>query len=167
MEKSKGASRFKVTSSRERASCERAFSKFSRRLPLISSMLSKIPSIESYCWINCAAVFKPIFLTPGTLSEVSPIKARVSTTWDGFMPFVSSSDRSSIILSLWRSSIVTRSPINNCSRSLSLEIIVTSISRASGLSRIARVTEAMISSASNSGRPSVKIPNASSNSMMR
>ena len=65
-----------VTSSCARSSISKEDLKFSPTFPPIDSAFFFIPSIFLYSLSHLTAVFGPTFSTPGTLSDLSPIKAR-------------------------------------------------------------------------------------------
>ena len=87
---SSGTSVSIVTSSRDRSSCSRSRSIFSRILPLTSSRCSSTPCTEPNSAISLMAPFSPMPLTPGTLSEASPMIASTSITCSGVVPNFSS-----------------------------------------------------------------------------
>ena len=65
-----------VISSRAVGIQGKALRKFSPTTPVISSACATILSKVPYWLSHLTAVFGPTFSTPGTLSEVSPIKVR-------------------------------------------------------------------------------------------
>ena len=63
-------------------------SSFSFSLPFILSIFSYTPSRVLYSFNKLRAVFSPTPLTPGMLSDESPIKAFKSTILAGSIPYV-------------------------------------------------------------------------------
>ncbi len=69
-------SAFTVTSSRESGRCTSAARRFSPALPFMAGAAAITPSSEPYSASHFTAVFGPQPFTPGTLSLVSPTRAR-------------------------------------------------------------------------------------------
>ena len=65
-----------VMSSRAVGNQGKALRKFSPTTPVMLSALATMFSSVPYCVSHLTAVFGPTFSTPGTLSEVSPIKIK-------------------------------------------------------------------------------------------
>ena len=73
---SRGTSVFILTNSWAKSSISIEERKFSPTLPPIDSAFFLIPSMSLYSLSHLTAVLGPTLSTPGTLSDLSPIRAR-------------------------------------------------------------------------------------------
>ena len=134
-----------MTSCRAIGRKPKAERRFSPILPFTFSAFSIRPSTEPNSVIHLAAVFSPHFGTPGTLSILSPIRARKSMIFSGGTPnFFSTPSLFSQLLSL--PIVFTRRTLSLTSWAKSLSPVAITTLKPSSTAFFVRVP--MVSSAS-------------------